>query len=112
MSNNKEILDRIAKVKEKLHTNGENVEISGFNNKPKVAEKVKNFDGKVLSPMKEYVEVLSPSKSEMYAVEFGFSPLAKGQSENVQVDNYVMKNLPAYRSTNLASMLKDKGSRE
>lgn len=105
MSDKKEILDRIASMKGKLNT-------SGFSDKPKLGEKVSDFGGKVLSPMKEYATTQSPSKSEMLAIEFGFSPLAKGSSENVRVDNYVIKDLPPYRPNNIASILKDKGSRE
>ena len=73
MSDKKEILDRIASMKGKLNT-------SGFSDKPKLGEKVSDFGGKVLSPMKEYATTQSPSKSEMLAIEFGFSPLAKGSS--------------------------------
>lgn len=112
MSDKKEILDRIALMKGGLHTSAENANMSGFANKPKLAEKVNGFGGKVLSPMQEYAAVQSPSKSDMRVVEFGFSPLAKGSSENVRVDNYVIKDLPPYRPNNIASILKDKGSRE
>ncbi len=111
MSGNKEILDRIATIKGRLHTSDENAEMSSFANKPKLAEKVNGFGGKVLSPMKEYAAVQSPSKSEMRAMEFGFSPLAKGSTENVAVDKQLVQNLQASRSNNFVSKLKDK-SRE
>lgn len=90
MSDKKEILDRIASMKGKLNT-------SGFSDKPKLGEKVSDFGGKVLSPMKEYATTQSPSKSEMRAIEFGFSPLAKGSSENVSVD----KQLQSSRSISI-----------
>lgn len=90
MSDKKEILDRIASMKGKLNT-------SGFSDKPKLGEKVSDFGGKVLSPMKEYATTQSPSKSEMRAIEFGFSPLAKGSSENVSV----VQNLQSSRSISI-----------
>lgn len=93
MSDKKEILDRIASMKGKLNT-------SGFSDKPKLGEKVSDFGGKVLSPMKEYATTQSPSKSEMRAIEFGFSPLAKGSSENVSVDKHV-QNLQSSRSISI-----------
>ena len=109
MSNNNEILARIALMKDGLRPSAGNAETSGFANKPKLEEKVNGFE--VLSPMQEYAVVQSPSKSDMRAIDFGFE-LAKGSSENVRVDNYVIKDLPPYRPNNIASILKDKGSRE
>lgn len=94
MSDKKEILDRIASMKGKLNT-------SSFSDKSKLGEKVSDFGGKVLSPMKEYATTQSPSKSEMRAIEFGFSPLAKGSSENVLVDNQLVQKLQSSRSISI-----------
>ena len=110
MSDKKEILERIASMKGKLHT--DDFSMSGVADKPKLAEKVNNFGGKVLSPLKEYAAVQSPSKSEMRAIEFGFSPLAKGSSENVAVDKQLVQNLQSSRPNNIAALIKDKGARE
>ena len=110
MSDKKEILDRISSIKGKLNAN--DFGTSDFSDKPKLREKINDFGGKVLSPMEEYATTQPLSKSDMRAVEFGFSPLAKGSSENVRVDNYVIKDLPPYRPNNIASILNDKGSRE
>mgnify|MGYP004470768561 FL=1 len=99
MSDKKEILDRIASMKRELNTN--DFGTTGFLDKPKLGEKISDFGGKVLSPMKEYATTQSPSKSEMRAIEFGFSPLAKGSSENVSVDNQLVQKLQSSRSISI-----------
>lgn len=73
---------------------------------------VTKFGGKVLSSGS--CEATQPlNKFVIHALKLGeFDPLAKGSSENVRVDNYVIKDLPPYRPNNIASILKDKGSRE
>lgn len=99
MSDKKEILDRISSIKGKLNAN--DFGTSDFSDKPKLREKINDFGGKVLSPMGEYATTQPLSKSDMRAVEFGFSPLAKGYFKDVSVDYRLVQNLQTSRSISI-----------
>ncbi len=62
------------------------------------------YEGAVLSSVKESENVQSPSRSVLYAVEKGFSPIAKGTNESVRADQIKINRM------NITAMSTDKGN--